>query len=117
MLTSSVRPLILSYGAAIAFFDLAVLLPGNPDVTGVGGLLIMVAVQALIVWRLLHRSLIAWSLAVLASGSYTVSFVFIGGPYETVFTISALLALVQVGFLFTPPVLAHVFGRDSRPAH
>ena len=53
----------------------------------------------------------------LASGSYTVSFVFIGGPYETVFTISALLALVQVGFLFTPPVLAYVFGRDSRPAH
>jgi hypothetical protein len=118
MLTSPARPLILSCGAAIALFDLVVLLPGNPDVTGAGGLLIMVAVQALIVWRLLHRSPIAWLLAVLGSSFYIVSFVFLGGPYETVFTISALLALLQVGFLFTPPVLAYVFGKDSRsPAH
>ena len=118
MLTSAARPLILSYGAAIALFDFVVLLPGNPQVESAGQLLIMVAIQALIVWRLLRRSLIAWSLAVLFSGSYTVSFVFIGGPYETVFTISALLALMQVGFLFTPPVLAYVFGKDSRsPAH
>jgi hypothetical protein len=84
MLTSPARPLILGYGAAIALFDFVVLLPGNPQVESAGHLLIVVAIQALIVWRLLHRSLIAWSLAVLASGSYTVSFVFIGGPTRRV---------------------------------
>lgn len=118
MLTQPARPLILTCGAAIALFDLVALLPGNPEVTSTRSFLILVAIQLLIVWRLLHRSLIAWSLAVLAWGSYPVGFVFVGGPYETTFTISALLALLQVGLLFTPPVLAYVFSEnDVAPSH
>lgn len=112
------RPLILSFAAALALFDLDALLPGNPDLSsGALGLLGMVVIQALLVWFLLRRSQVAWFLALLGSSLYVVSFVLVGGPYETTFTISAGLSLVQAGFLLTPPVLAYVFGRDSRPAH
>ena len=69
MLTLPARPLILTCGAALALFDLVALLPGNPDVTSTRSFLVVVAVQTLIVWRLLHRSLIAWSLVVLLSAS------------------------------------------------
>jgi len=118
MLTSPARPLILACGMAIALFDLVALLPGNPEVTSTRSFLVAVAIQLLIVWRLLHRSLIAWSLMVLASGLYAVGFVLVGAPYETTFTISAVLALLQVAFLFTPPVLAYVFSeQDGAASH
>jgi hypothetical protein len=113
MLTSPARPLILSVGALLALFDLVALLPGNPDVTNARGLLIVVAVQALIVWRLLHRSPIAWSIAVLVSVLYAVSFVLVGAPYETTFLISCVLTLMQAGILLTPSVISHVFGKDD----
>ena len=102
MRSQSARPLILSFAAAIATFDLVVLLPGNPYVSR-AGFVVMVVIQALLVRFLLRRSQGAWFLALLGSGLYVVSFVLLGGPYETTFTISAFLALVQVGFLCTPP--------------
>lgn len=100
----------------MALFDLVALLPGNPDVTSTGGFIVVLAVQALIVWRLLHHSAIAWSVAVLGAGLYTISFVLIGGPYETTFVMSCVLMLMQLGLLVTPPVLAHVFREDRRVA-
>ena len=81
--------------------------------TNARGFLIVVALQALIVWRLLQRSPIAWSIAVLVSVLYAVSFVLVGGPYETTFLISCVLTLMQAGILFTPPVLSNVFGKDD----
>ena len=116
-LTSPARTLILTFGALLALLDLVTLLPGNPDFTSTGWILIAVVVQALIVWRLLHRSAIAWSLAMLASLLYVASFVLIGGPYETAFVISCLLTLMQAGFLLTPPVLLYVFGNDAVSSH
>ena len=57
------RPLILSFAAALALFDLDALLPGNPDLSkGAVGLLATVAIQALLVWFLLRRSQVAWLL-------------------------------------------------------
>ena len=118
MLTLPARALILTCGAAIALFDLVALLPGNPDVASTRSFLVVVALQTLIVWRLLHRSLIAWSLVVLLSGLYTAMFVLVGAPYETTFTVSSLLTLMQVGLLFTPPVLAYVFSeKDGAASH
>ena len=70
--------------------------------TSTRSFLVVIAIQLLIVWRLLHRSLIAWSLVVLVSGLYAVSFVLVGAPYETTFAVSSLLTLMQVGLLFTP---------------
>ena len=78
MLTRPARPLILTLGALLALFDLVVLLPGNPDFTSAGGFLIAVVVQALIVWRLLHRSN-RLVLRDLGSLLYTASFVLIRG--------------------------------------
>jgi hypothetical protein len=116
MLTSAARPLILTCGAAIALFDLVALLPRNPDVASTRSFLVVVAVQTLIVWRLLHRSLIAWSLVLLLSGLYTVMFVLLGAAHETTFTVSSLLTLMQIGLLFTPPVLAYVFSENDGAA-
>ena len=113
MLTSPARSLILTCGVALALFDLVALLPGNPDAASTGSFIVVVAVQLLIVWRLLHRSRIAWSLVVLGSGFYVVSFVLLGAPYETTFTVTCLLTLMLLGLLFTPPVLAYVFGGDN----
>ena len=114
MLTSSARVLILTYTGLLALLALVALLPGNPDLTGSPGpLLVGVVIQALIVWRLLHRSPVAWFLAMLESVFYVVSVVLLGGPYETTLTISAVLALMQAGVLFTPPVLSYVFGKNN----
>jgi hypothetical protein len=113
MPTSPARPLILTCGVALALFDLVALLPGNPDPTRTRSFLAAAAVQLLVVWRLLHRSRIACFLVVLGSGLCAVSFVLVGAPYEATFTVSCLLTLMQVGLLFTPPVLAYVFGGDD----
>jgi hypothetical protein len=50
------------------------------------------------------------------SGFYAVSFVLLGGPYETTFTITWLLAMMQVALLLTPPVLSYIFGEDKAVA-
>ena len=114
MLTSPARLLILTYTGLLALLALVALLPGNPDLTGSPGPLIVgVVIQALIVWRLLHRSPIAWCLAVLGSVFYMVSVVLLGGPYETTLIISAVLALMQAAVLFTPDVLSYVFGKND----
>jgi hypothetical protein len=116
MRTWSARPVILTCGLLLALFDLVALLPGNPVVTGVGGFLVVIAVQALIIWRLLHRSSIAWLVAVLVSGLYTVTTILWEKPWETTLLLTSLLTLMQVAFLCTPPVLAYVFGRDDAVA-
>lgn len=113
---SSARPLILISGALLALFDVVALLPGNPVVTSALGFAVVVAVQALIIWRLLHRSGLAWFFWVLVSGSYAVGSVLAGGPYETTLVVTSVLALMQVGCLCAPPVLGCVWGRDKSVA-
>jgi hypothetical protein len=113
---SPARPLILTSGVLLALFDLVVLLPGNPVVTGARGFAVIVAVQALIVWRLWHRSGLVWFFWVFLSGGYTVASVLAGGPYETTLLVTSLLTLMQVGLLFTPPVLVYAWGRDKTVA-
>jgi hypothetical protein len=54
----------------------------------------------------------------LVSGLYAVSFVLVGPPYATTFTARCILTLMQVGFLFAPPVLAYVFReKDGAASH
>jgi hypothetical protein len=113
MTTSPARPLILTSGVLMALFDVVALLPGNPVVTGVGGFVVVVAVQALFIWRLVLGSWIAWAFAVLLSGLYTLMCVLAGGPRETTLVVTGLLTLLQVALLCTPPVLAYLFGRDD----
>ncbi len=113
---SPARPLILTSGVLLALFDLVALLPGNPVVTSAPGFAVVVAVQALIIWRLWHRSGLAWFFWVFSSGGYVVGSILIGGPYETTLVVTSLLALIQVGLLCTPPVLLYAWGRDKAVA-
>ena len=116
MTTSPARPLIFTCGVLTGLFDLVALLPGNPVVTSFGGFLIVVAVQVLIIWRLLHRSAIAWSLAVLFSGLSTAATILVGPPWETTLIVTSLTTFMQLALLCTPPVLVYVFGRDKAVA-
>jgi hypothetical protein len=100
----------------LALFDLVALLPGNPVVTRASGFAVVVAVQALIIWRLWHRSGLAWFVWILFSAGFAAGSVLAGGPYETTLVVTSLLALLQVGLLFTPPVLVYVWGRDETVA-
>ncbi len=119
MTDSPARPLILTSGLLLALFDLVVLLPGNPDMSGPGGVVFIVAVQALIIWRLLHRSALAWFFVVVISGLYIISSVLYvwPGPWgETTLVVTTLLTLTLVVLLCTPPVLVYVWGRDESVA-
>ena len=113
---SPARPLILTSGVLLALFDLVALLPGNPVVTRASGFAVVVAVQALIIWRLWHRSGLAWFFWVLLSAGFTAASILAGAPYETTLVVTSLLTLMQVGLLCTPPVLVYVWGRDETVA-
>jgi hypothetical protein len=102
---SPARPVILTSGVLLALFDLVALLPGNPVVTRASGFAAVVAVQALIIWRLWHRSGLAWFLWIFFSAGFAAGSALVGGPYETTPVVTSLLALLQVGLLFTPSVL------------
>jgi hypothetical protein len=116
MKTSPARLLILTCGLFLALFDIVAVLPGNPAVTSVGSFLFVIAVQALIVWRLLHRSRMAWLFTVIVSSAYTLSSILVGVPWETTLVLSAFLASTQVALLCTPPVLAYVIRGDDTVA-
>ncbi len=105
------RLLILASGLLLGLFDLVALLPGNPDVTGIPGFMVVVAVQALVVWRLLNRSGLAWFLMVAISSSYVLALILAEMPWETTLAVTGLLTLMQVPLLCTRPVLGYVFGR------
>lgn len=113
---SPARPLILTSGVLLALFDLVALLPGNPVVTSAPGFALVVAVHALIIWRLWHRSGLAWFFWVFLSGGYAVGSILVGGPYEATLVVTSLLAVMQVGLLCTPPVLVYAWGRHKTVA-
>src|SRR5512133_1776124 len=100
---SPARPPILISGVLLALFDLAALLPGNPVVTRASGFAVVVAGQALIIWRLWHRSTLAWFFWVFLSADVTAGSILVGGPYETTLVVTSLLMLMQVGLLCSPP--------------
>jgi hypothetical protein len=116
MKTSPACVLILTCGLFLALFDIVAVLPGNPVVTSVGSLLFVIAVQALIIWRLLQRSRMAWLLTVIVSSFYALSSILVGVQWETTLVLSAFLASTQVALLCTPPVLAYVLRRDDTMA-
>jgi hypothetical protein len=110
------RPLILTSGVLLALFDVVALLPGNPVVSGAQSFAVIVAVQALVIWRLWHRSGLAWFFGVVTAAFYSVSVILVGGPWETTLVATSLLTLLQVAVLCTPPVLVYVWRQDKAVA-
>jgi hypothetical protein len=117
MTDSPARPLIVTSALLIALLDIVALLPGNPVVTSAPGFAVVVALQALIIWRLWHRSGLAWFFGVFLPSLYTVTLILAQMPWETTLVMTCLLMLTQIALLCAPPVLVYVWGRDTIGPH
>jgi hypothetical protein len=113
MTDSPARPLILTSGLLIALFDVVALLPGNPVVTSAPGFAVVVAVLALIIWRLWNGSGLAWCFAVFVPAFYAATSILAAMPWETTLATTCFLMAAQAALLVTPPVLAYVWGHDK----
>jgi hypothetical protein len=105
--------LILTYAAFLILLDLSVALPGNPAWTWRSGAL-AVLVQALIVWRLWHRSPIAWFFGLLFPVLSVVSIILAAFDAEFSLLIFEFFSIAQAAILCAPPVLSFVWSRGEQ---
>jgi hypothetical protein len=94
MTVLSARRLIVAYAALLALFDLIVLLPGNPY-SSRGEFVAAVAVQTLVVWRLWHRSSLAWLLAMAFAAGQVVTTLLVQPPLEVGVILTFVLSIAQ----------------------
>jgi hypothetical protein len=106
--------LILTYAVFLILLDLSVALPGNPAWTWPGGALAVV-VQALIVWRLWHRSPIAWFLGLLFAVLSVVSTILAAADAEFSLLLFQFFSIAQAAILCAPPVLRFVWSPAEQP--
>jgi hypothetical protein len=112
----SARWLIVAYAALLALFDLSVLLPGNPY-SSRGEFVAAVAVQTLIVWRLWHRSSLAWLVAMAFAAGDVVTTLLMQPGLEVGVILTFVLSFAQaaiLAILWTRPTKA--FGADKTSA-
>ncbi len=99
--------LLPTYAALSGLFCLYVLLPGGPTYETPGHALLGSGVNALIVWRLWHRSAAAWFIGVLIWLLGSLSIMLMGSALEVwpvlVFTVA------QLAILLSGPVRAYVW--------
>lgn len=108
MAISPPRRLIIGYAILVVLIELSVALPGNVTSTfwgTVGRLLI----EALVVWRLWHRSQIAWIVAVAFAVLTLPTIILMGGPMNPALVWLSVVSLAQAALLFARPVLAFVW--------
>jgi hypothetical protein len=81
------------------------LLPGsNPHYSSISGFIGSVAIQALIVWRLWHGSLLAWFFALLFATLTPVSLVLMAAPVEFGVVLLLVVSVAQAVILLTRPI-------------
>jgi hypothetical protein len=117
MTVASARRLIVAYAALLALFDLSVLLPGNPY-SSRGEFVAAVAVQTLVVWRLWHRSSLAWLLAMAFAAGQAVTILLMQPPLEAGVILAFVLSIAQAAILvilWTRPIKALVSDTASAP--
>jgi len=101
--------LIFAYVGVLVLLNLSVLLPGNPDYeSGWKGAVASLAIQALIVWRLWHRSPVAWFAGVALPLLTVVSLVLMAGTMEVGIVLLILFSVAQVIILCTSPLRAFI---------
>jgi hypothetical protein len=105
MTVVSASRLILAYAALLALFDLVVLLPGNPY-SSRGEFVAAVAVQTLVVWRLWHRSSLAWLLAMAFAAGQVVTILLMQPELEVGVNLDFVLSIAQVAILWSRPIRA-----------
>jgi hypothetical protein len=106
------RRLIAALAVVTALFDLAVLLPGNPY-SSRGGFVAAVVIQALVLWRLWHGSVVAWVVATAFSMLTFLSAVLMGPPPDLGVKLILVVSAVQAAILCTREVREFV---DPRAA-
>ncbi|HKI22924.1 MAG TPA: hypothetical protein VKA24_05845 [Gaiellaceae bacterium] len=99
MSDSSARQFVFAYAILLALVDLSVLLPGNPY-TSVRGFVVSVGIQALVAWRLWHRSSLAWLVAMLFAAGTVVSLVLMQPPLDAGVILMFVFSVVQVLILW-----------------
>lgn len=108
MTVVSARRLIVAYAALLALFDLSVSLPGNPY-SSRGEFVAAVAVQALVVWRLWHRSSLAWFVAMAFATGQVVTTLLMQPTLEVGVILTFVLSIAQAAILaimWTRPIRA-----------
>ena len=95
MTLSPARRLIVAYAALLALVDLSVWLPGNPY-SSFPEFLVGLGIQALIVWRLWHRSSLAWLLAMFFAAGTVFSLILMQLDPEVGVILVLVLSVAQV---------------------
>jgi hypothetical protein len=93
------------------------LLPGNPY-SSRGEFVAAVAVQTLVVWRLWHRSSLAWLLAMAFAAGQVVTILLMQPPVEVGVILTFVFSIAQAAILavlWTRPIKALVSGTASAP--
>jgi hypothetical protein len=104
------RRLIAALAVLTALFDLAVLLPGNPY-SSQDGFVATVVIQALVLWRLWHGSVVAWVVATAFAMLTFGSWVLMQPPPDVGVLLIVVVSAVQAAILCTREVREFV---DSR---
>jgi hypothetical protein len=107
---SRARQLILAYAGVLVLLNLSILLPGNPDfASGWKGTAASLAIQALIVWRLWHRSPLAWGAGVAFPLLALVALVLMAATIEVGTLLLIVFSVAQIAILCTAPLRAFIW--------
>ena len=113
---SRARQLIFAYAGVLVLLNLSVLLPGNPDYeSGWNGAAASLAIQALIVWRLWHRSSLAWYAGIAIPLLMIGSLVLMAATMEAGIVLLILVSVAQVAILCMPPLRAFIRSEPPKP--
>jgi hypothetical protein len=113
-MATTVRRQIFVYAALVVLLNLSVLLPGNPDYTSVWGFVGSVTIQGLVVWGLWRRWPLAWGFGLLMALLTPLFSYLSAAPPEVGIILVAIVSLLQLVVLATPPLTTFVF--SSTPA-
>lgn len=113
--SSPVGRLVIAYAVLTALLDLVVLLPGNPSPSSIWGLVGLVLIQSLLVWRLTYGSALAWLFGLLSALGAVASVPLAGPPIGVTETVFVVVCLAQAGVLLTPAVLGRVWSQRETP--
>jgi hypothetical protein len=107
---SRARQLIFAYAGVLVLLNLSVLLPGNPDYgSGWNGATASLAIQALIVWRLWHRSPLAWGAGVALPLLTIVALALMAATMEVGTFLLIVFSVAQIAILCTAPLRAFIW--------
>jgi hypothetical protein len=110
------RGWIFAYTGAVALLNLSVLLPGNPDFASSKSVVVGLAIQALIVWRLWHGSELAWLFGLAGALLALASVILMDADITLGIVLLLVLSFLQFAILCSPPMLTFIWSQPASPA-